>query len=281
VIDAEGFEGSIRFEDMEMRMNFYNQIGMELQLNLDIVAYKNNKNESLKLTFDQDPIIIGPRLPGSSINTEELILDVTNSNLVEFIEFLPEDIIIEGNAVVEGEGEVSLDNEVWSNYHIYSPFFLKVRDDAQYTSKIETSNIVQEVQDAILKDNILETSLNLALSNGLPIGAQMKIYISIDPDNIFDETNIDSSEKMIIDDIYLQSGTLNSDNYVDEIFEDDSYYRPISDRELLIFTNDNVYIASKVFLDDTEGNDLVKFRSTDELNVFGAVKFRYQMNNED
>ena len=56
--------------------------------------------------------------------------------------------------------------------------------------------------------------------------------------------------------------------------------RNITDEELLIFTNPTIYIASKVFLDDTEGEELVKFRSTDEIRANGAVQIRYRMNNE-
>ena len=276
VIDSEGFEGSIRFEEISMTLSVFNQIGMELLVNLNIEGFKNNKTESIQLTFDDNPIQVGARKPGEDVNVHTVVLDKDNSNLVEFIEFLPEDIIITGIAIVEGVGEVTLEDEVWSNYHIFSPFFIKIRDNAQYTSKLDSAEINNEVRTAILKGYVDQSTFNLRLINGLPIGAQMKAYFSINPDNIFDETITDSSEKMIIDDIYFQSGELNSDGYVYEIF-DDSYFRPLSNKELSIFANPTVYIATKVFLDDTEGEGLVKFRSTDEIRANGAIQFRYSM----
>ncbi len=278
VIDAEGFEGSIRFEEISMTLNISNQIGIELLVNLNIEGFKNNKTESIQLTFDDNPIRVGARKPGEDVNVHTVILDKDNSNLVEFLEFLPEDIIITGIAIVEGVGEVTLEDEVWSNYHIFSPFFLKIQDNALYTSKIEASAIDEGTQNAIKRGDVDNFFVDLGLINGLPIGAQMKIYLSADRENIFDDVITDSSRKIIIDDILFSAGELDQNKFVIKSFEDE-FEIHLSQDQLFIFVNDTVYLASKLFLDDTDG--LVKFRSTDEISANGLMHIRYRMNNED
>ncbi len=278
VIDTEGFEGSLRFEEISMTLNIYNQIGLEILTDLDIQGYKNNKTESIQLVFNDNPIQVGAREPDAEYHVETVILNKDNSNLVEFLEFLPQDIVITGTSTIEGVGVVSVKDEVWSDYHIFSPFYLKLQDDALYSSDIEGASIDEGTQDAIKRGDVDNFFINLGLLNGLPVGAQMKIYVSADRENLFEETITDSSRKIIIDDIQFLAGELNSDKFVIENYEDD-YQIGLTSDQLYIFANDSVFIASKIFLDDTEG--LVKFRSTDEIRANGAINIRYRMNNED
>jgi hypothetical protein len=278
VIDSEGFEGSIRFEEISMTLKIFNQIGMELLVNLNIEGFKNNKTESIQLTFDDNPVRVGARKPGEDVNVHTVVLDKDNSNLVEFLEFLPEDIIVTGTAIIEGVGEVTLENEVWSNYHIFSPFYLKIQDNASYTSDLDSSETDQETQDAIIRGDIDNAQIDLDILNGLPIGAKMEIYFSATSDVIFDTTIIDSTKKLIIDDIEVSPGEIGSDGFVEIPFTD-PYFRELTSTELQVFANPTLFVAAKLFLDDTD--DLVKFRTTDEIRVNGFFKIRYRMNNED
>jgi hypothetical protein len=278
ILDTEGFEGSLRFENMRMTLNVYNQIGIELLVNLNITGYKNDRAESIQLTFDQNPIRVDARAPGETVHIETVELNSSNSNIVEFIEFLPQDIVSSGSAIVEGQGEIALEDEVWSDYHLFSPFYLKIQDDALYTSEVEASAIDQSTQDAILRGDIDNFFVDLGLINGLPIGADMKVYLSASRDSVFDETITDLSRHMIIDDIRFFAGELGMDGFVDEPYEDDIQIFLNRD-SLNIFTNDTVFVGSKLFLDDTDG--LVKFRSTDEIRANGFINLRYRMNNED
>lgn len=276
VIDAAGIEGSVRFEDIEMFINFYNQVGMELQVNLDVVGYKENKTDSIRLIINDNPIRVPAGTGNGEITEYTLVLNGGNSNLVEFIEFLPQDIRISGNAVIEGNGQVALADEVWTDYQIYSPFFLNLSDSANYTSEVDTSEIDDNISEAINNGDVQSAGIYLDLANGLPIGARMELYVSADPDNIFDRTITDSTQKFIIDDVQFESGTLNANNYVVKKYED-TYQIQLTRTQLELFTNPNVYIASKMILDDTDG--LVKFRATDEISAIGAIRISYIMNN--
>ena len=277
VIDASGFEGSLRFEEITMTVNVYNQLGIDLLVDLNITGYKNNRNESIRLTFDDNPILV-PAAPENETETATKVLNMNNSNLVEFLEFLPEDIVTSGNTIVEGEGDVSRTSEVWSDYHLFSPFFLKIQDDALYASDIEGSEINESTREAIERGDVDNFNIDLGLFNGLPVGAQMKIYLSASRQDIFDEIITDSSKKIIIDNIQFTAGELGPDNFVTEGYEDE-YQIGLTPDQLFIFTNDSVFLASKLFLDDTDG--LVKFRSTDEISANGSINIRIRLNNED
>jgi hypothetical protein len=278
IIDSEGFEGSIRFEKVSMTLNIYNQLGIEILVDLNITGYKNEKSESKQLIFDQNPIRVAAREPGEDVHIETIILNNNNSNLVDFVEFLPQDIVTTGTTIIEGEGRVSREKEVWSDYHLFSPLYVKIKENAQYTSKIQATEIDQSTQDAILRGDIDNFYIDLGLNNGLPIGADLKIYLSASRDSIFDETIMDLSRHIIIDDIRFFAGELGPDSFVVAPYEEDVQVY-LNNDSLGIFINDTLFVASKLFLDATEG--LVKFRSTDEIRANGYLKLRYRINNED
>jgi hypothetical protein len=281
-IDSEGFEGSIRFDQLTMSLDIHNQIGFDLEVDLNIVAYKNNRTDSLKLTFDQNPFTVNGREPGENVNTTSILLDKNNSNLVDFVEFLPEDIVSRGKAIVnknEEEGEVTLSDQVWGDYHIYTPFYLRISDNAKYTSKIDSAEISQDVRESIEEGKLQRASLNITLNNGLPIGAQLIVYAATDSTQLFDDVIEDSSQKIVIDDIFFDAGEdLSGDGFVDKSFTDAFDIR-LTDEQIKIFTNEVVYTATELYFDDTDG--LVKFRQDDELNYPSVFKFLYRMNTED
>jgi len=274
--DSERFEGSILFDELTMALNVYNELGTEILVDLNIVGYKNNRAESLRLEFDANPLFVNRREEGESVHDTTVLLDRTNSNIVEFVEFLPEDIVSEGNAVVnpdEKVGEVTKTDQVWSDYHIFSPFYLRIENDATYRSKIDSIDISEDVRDAVIKGNIPSASVNLNVYNGLPVGAKFVLSVATDSIYLFDK---DSA--VVIDDVEFTAGTdANGDGFVDDPFERTINFQ-LSPEEIEIFSNERIYIASQVLLDDTQG--LVKLRQTDELRIPGRFKFRYRMNSK-
>ncbi len=222
ILDSEGFDGSLLFEEMTMDINIYNQMEIGIAVNLRLVGYTADFLDSIELTFDQNPIQVDPAPPGAEIGQTRVVLDQNNSNIIQFIEFLPTHLITSGSALIEGVGKVNLGDEVWSDYHLFSPFYVKIQNNAKYTSKLEFREVPSNLRDGIKNGDIPETFADLSMFNSLPVGAQLTLYAAVDSNNIFDPDIIDSTKKIIIDDIILESGTdITGDGFVDQAFEYD------------------------------------------------------------
>jgi hypothetical protein len=275
ILDTEGFDGSILFEEMTMDINIYNQMEIGIAVDLRLVGYTADFSDSIVLTFDDNPIQVDAAPPGTEIGMTKVILDKSNSNIVQFIEFLPTHLITAGSALIEGVGKVTLGDEVWSDYHLFSPFYVKLQNNARYTSKIEHREVPSNLKDGIENGDVPLTFAELDITNGLPVGAQLTLYAAADSTDLFNTEITDSTKKIVIDNIILDPGAdLSGDGFVDKVFEDRiTIY--LSEKQLKVFTNDSIYVASRLLLDDTD--DLVKFRQNDEVRAQGAFHLRYRI----
>ena len=279
ILDTEGFDGSVLFEEMTMDINIYNEMEIGIAVNLRLVGYNADFTDSVELTFDDNPIRVDPSPAGEEVGKTNVVLDRNNSNIVQFIEFLPTYLITSGSAQIEGVGRVKLGDEVWSDYHLFSPFYVKLQNDAKYTSKVEFREVPSNLRDGIKNGDIPETYLDLNLFNGLPVGSQLILYAATDSTDLFNPTVTDPTKKIVIDNIILDAGSdLTGDGFVDQPFKDDLTIS-ISDSSLQVFSHDSVYVASRLKLDNTD--DLVKFRQTDEVKALGAFHLRYRINGKD
>jgi hypothetical protein len=279
ILDTEGFEGSVLFEEMTMDINIYNEMEIGIAVDLRLVGYNADFTDSIELTFNDNPIQVNPAPEGEAVGMTNVVLDKNNSNIVQFIEFLPTHMISSGSALIEGVGKVKLGDEVWSDYHLFSPFYVKLQNDAKYTSKIEHKEVPSNLRDGIRNGDIPETYLVMNLYNGLPVGSQLELYAATDSSDLFNPTITDPTKKIVIDNIILEAGTdLTGDGFVDQPFKDDLNIS-IKDSSLQVFSYDSVYVGSRLKLDNTD--DLVKFRQTDEVKALGAFHLRYRINGKD
>jgi hypothetical protein len=275
ILDAQQVEGSLLFQEMQMALNIYNQIGIGIDVDLNIVGYKNSRQDSILLLYNNQPINlqVAPRETDEPAVTS-LTLDNSNSNIVEFIEFLPEDIVSKGKAFIEGEGTIRLSDEVWSDYHLYSPFYLEISNNTTFTSEIETLDLDEDIRERLLNGDITDVNISIDLENGLPIGAQLFIFLSSDSSNLISPVITDPSQKIVIDDIVFSPGVdTDTDNFVDVPFKTTLNDIVLIDDEIEALARAN-YIASQILLDDTNG--LVKFRATDKIEANGFIRLRYR-----
>jgi hypothetical protein len=278
IIPVDDIEGSFLFDDLVMDLNVYNEIGIDVDVELNIIGYKKNRTESIRLEFDPNPFIVLAREEDNTAKKTTISLNSSNSNIVAFVEFLPEDILISGTALVEGEGSVTKDDQIWADYSIYSPFYMRIENNPRYASELEEVNLSENVRDAFAEGNVRDTRLNLDVINGLPVGAQLIIYASTDSTDIFSTVITDSSKKLIIDDISFSSGMDNNDDGFVDVPQTEYINIAITDEQVLLFSNETVYVASEILLENSDG--VVKFRQSDEVTVEGTIKIRYRMNEE-
>jgi len=274
LVDFSQVEGSITLDSLKLVLSMYNETGFEI--NLSILISGRNDQEEITLA----PIDI--KIPAGSVEfpgteTVELTGNSQSPTIVDLLEILPSVIRMEGQGFIEGDGTVSLNQGVWANYEIYSPFYLWIREQSFVTSEIETVNLEDDVRENIEK-NVEQAIVFFDIYNGLPIGASASLYVSVDSTALFDDEIPDSTKKFVIDNVIITGGELDLDGYVQTAWTGDET-RKLDQQKIQVLTNDPVYIGTRITLDETEG--LVKFRPNDMISVNGFFQIKFLMNNDE
>jgi hypothetical protein len=285
ILETQDIDGQVRLNDFEMVFDIYNSLGVDnMLLTLDMKGYKKDKAgtelDTIRLEFTgNNTFAISPGENGTPVRST-LILDKSNSNIVDFMAFLPTDIELWGITTLGGDGKVShvsLEHAVWANYSIYSPLFLEIPSDIFVTSDMSTIDTDDEVRNNI--ENINYVNLQMEVVNGLPIGADLAVHISTDSLDLFSDAISDPTEKIIIEGIASPAAEVNENGYVLEPVWDKENHIRLDEEQMKIFQNEILYVGTKMRLGQTAG--VVKFRTSDMIQSNGFIKVNYQMNSEE
>ncbi len=187
---------------------------------------------------------------------------------------LPSDIRIAGSAYIEGRGQVRIDQQVWGDYEISSPLYLRLADTLYIKSDMDSMRLDEDIRKTI-EDRLESAVASLNSYNGLPLSANAAVYVSTDSTNLFNEVITDSSAKFIISDIGLAAGTIGTDGYV-QTPTSDIIQIQLTDQQLQLFTLDTLlYLGTRISIDKTDG--LIKFKPSDQINIKGNFWFKIMM----
>jgi hypothetical protein len=199
------------------------------------------------------------------------ILTLGSEELAAFLNPPPERIAIVGQAIFNPEGEIvtiTRNDYFFGEVKISSPLAFSLNDTIKVNLDINESDINQgDIPD--LEKTFGYGKISATLSNRLPVGASVSLYISTRSDStIFDDPNA-----LVIGPFTLSSAAVDNDGYaigpVTSTFEDS-----LDSHEILIFDNDKVYIAPKVVLMPTgiggsyiQGSDYMGIQATARIKI--------------
>jgi hypothetical protein len=269
LFDASRIDGRIFLDSLNLRLNLYNETDIPIYLTMNISGH----NETQSMTIAPINLIV-PRASAGGFLQEALNISDPHPNIVDLMGILPSDIRIEGSAYVEGRGQIRLDQQVWGDYEISSPLYLRLADTVYVHSDADSMRVDEDVRKNI-EERLESAVASMDAFNGLPISARAAVYVSTDSADLFDETIADSSVKFIISDIGLQAGTIGADGYVQTPVKD-KILVPMTEQQLNLFTLDTLlYIGSKISIDKTDG--LVKFKPSDQIKINGSFRIKFLM----
>lgn len=97
----EHFSGGLVLTDPQIKLRYLNSVGVPVKLDLDITGYNNNGSFNELIT---NPLhFLSPQSQGSFIS-DSIIIDKTNSNIVDFISMSPDAIKAGGEALSNPQG---------------------------------------------------------------------------------------------------------------------------------------------------------------------------------
>jgi len=265
IFDLENFSGSFKLPDLALTFNFHNEIDFDITMEMLVTGYHrdpmtNNITDSVSVKMDQ----LLER-GGQSTQCCTVVLDKLSStpSIVDLVAIMPNEIIVTGRALIEGEGSVRKSDKVWIDYTIDSPFSIQIDEPLLYTGNQETignSEISAERRDKIAQ-NFTEVTLKILSNNGMPIGSDFKFYLSSDSTNLFTDEITDSSEKVVLASQIIAANT-NSDGFVNTPNPDEHVFK-LNRNQIAIFEQSPLFYGTKVTIGTTE--KAIRFRSGDQL----------------
>lgn len=199
--------------------------------------------------------------PGTVLNPGQTTILV--DNLADFLDPIPSQITITGVAIVgdgQTNGVVTDQDFVYGTVTISSPLIMSI-GETQFDSDINEMDTDDLDDEDVDRFNFGQARLQL--TNHLPIGASVVVYLSGDSTTLYNDPAVTIGTHSVgagfvdLDGLVTSSTTTEVD--IDLTHED-----------LQVFKNDKVYVGQEISLDGTDGR-VVRVLSTDYIDVRGYL----------
>ena len=276
--NISGFENilsGLKIENPTLDLKMYGNLGVPFQLDMDMDGI--NKNGSV-LTLTSPPAVFNPPIVKGDWDTSHLTINRTNSNVVNFISNVPNDISFAGKVQLNPNGNKGIDNFVTGDGE------LRVGVKIDIPLEISTQDLIveQTIQEFSLniddeqRDMIEKLKLHFKVTNGFPFDANLQlVFLDVINDGAggftvtpLDSVNVDLLTSAIVD------GT-------------GRVVTPTITRSELEFTQENIgnlidadRLKITVTLNSFNGgNDIVKLYTDDYIKIVLGVdtKLKYKL----
>jgi hypothetical protein len=177
----KNFKGNLSLEDASLELNFYNSFGIESLITTnEIIGQNTGSNKNVKLTSPalSTPILLKRAVNlGTSVKPDEqtLILNKGNSNIKQFIENLPDQIVPNIQVKVRPNGTLNQSDFAFDyskllvNFKLEVPLIVGLEDLT--VTETRKSNLFEYEQIS----NVKEAKLSVLASNDFPIEAVLEL----------------------------------------------------------------------------------------------------------
>ena len=256
----DGFD-SVQMVSAVLKLSVDN--GVQLPGDLDLTVVGNN-GKTLNVT--------GTVAPGTSEGS--VVTDIVDSTIADFLSPLPSLITISGSASF-GDGvtpsTIAAGDFVHAAVEIIAPVEMIIPETV-IDPDIESEDIDEENIDAVT-DHVVEARLIYNITNHLPIGARVNLYLSGDS-----ATVVSNPELSFVDDIFVTAAPTIGSLATDTVSTGEQTLI-IDNADVQVLNNDSLYIATQIILESTNGQP-VKLTSDDWLQVTGRIEVEYRFDGE-
>ncbi|MEE9170154.1 MAG: hypothetical protein V3U73_10330, partial [bacterium] len=254
---------SLRFEVGRLELTINNGIGFAIFPDIRITGINESTGESSEVIVSQQ---IAPA-NGGPVPTM-IVLDKSNSNIVDLINILPNKIQVTGNVLVgdgSSEGVIRSTDFIESIVHITAPLSLSIPSQS-VTSDVDTFDIDADIQEE-LRDNVLSGKLIAKLANRIPLGMQVSLHVSSRDTSVF------ANPELTIGPL-----TVNASQSGGEVLSE--LMVELSKEEIAVFTNGEIFVGLSAFLPGSNG-EVVRFYANDYIAVKAYAEFIYHVDPDE
>lgn len=257
-----GIEDAVMLEEVSMFLTIYNQIGCELELMGELVAYK--RGEVVDRVFLEELEGVDFTVQASPGIGEEAITRIEILNHERFhyaIRRMPDQFAYENpsyqiNNYDKEPGVISSnDQSIICEYRIEIPFMATFSECLIYPDKVLEVKISEESQE-LIENRVNKASIQLIITNDFPVGGNLDLFIS--------------SVELEANEIELEQAELKFLNYsIDRCVDEQKYNFELSKQDLNVFVRDKVYLRTRVSFHNGDG--VVIIMPSDNLKVKGFL----------
>lgn len=197
-----------------------------------------------------------------------------DSTIADFMNPIPDHISFAGSAFF-GDGvtigTITEETYLVPSIHVSSPFEI-ILDHTTFNGDTTSEDIDQEDIDMIT-DHLVSASFNATVTNHLPLGASIEIYLDSDPSRL----NADQAQ-LVLGPITVTKGDVAGGNIVTEAVISELSI-PLDSIEIKILNNPIVYSTQKISLSGN-GTSPVKVLATDYIGLTGTIVVDYKFNGD-
>ncbi len=278
-------EGDIEFRNLRLILNLNNDFDLgNIDFLLNLKAYKEENGIIV------DSVIIVPLLSDSILpGANRFVIGdpeddpVLADKIADLVNMMPDRIIIDGRASIEGMVNIALGQGIWGDYIFSAPIEIRLAEQLNVLSETDTlteDDITEEIRDAITNGNIKEIELFSKVENTLPLGG--KIILCFDSLNgsgdLFDTTGV----PLYINMDHLIAAETDNEGFTDAPIIAEKFII-LNEEQLQLFANPPLRMGYKVLIDSTtyRPNDgYVKLQSFHYTKISGTLKFELRVDEE-
>lgn len=205
-----------------------------------------------------------PAAAGGRATTTHIVLDETNSDIVDFLNHLPITLIMSGSVELGGDGQVGTirrSDRAIISWQIISPIEVIIAS-SQLHGEATALDLDRDTRD-LIEDHLGHAEVQLEILNHLPVGVQTRLLLGPDP------ALLKTDPLLVIGPVAVDPGTVSPDGMVSE----PNLCRPrlslTADQTRLLATT-GLHSQLEVTLPSTEG-DPVRVMTTDFITVQGLI----------
>lgn len=257
-----GIENAVILDKISMYLTVYNQIGFELELMGDLVAYKNGVEVDRVLIHELEGVDL--TIAAAYQVDMEAITTIEISNNERFnimIRKMPDRFAYENPAyrINNFESEPgfisSIDQSVRSEYTIRIPFVGAFTDQIIYPDNVNEIVISEDNQELIEK-RVNSATIQLEVTNGFPMGGVLDLFLS--------STQLDNEA------LELGEAELNYlDNGIEVSGREQKYEFQLNREDLEVFLRDKLFMRTRISFYNSDG--IVIILPSDNLKVKGSL----------
>lgn len=266
-IDMPDGIDSLQFEAARLELIINNGIGFKIIPDIKVTGYNESTGQSSEVhVVQQIAAASGNPVPTS------IVLDKSNSNIVDFINIFPNKISISGDVRIgDGTIEAVIKNTdfIESTVHVSAPLSLSFPAQTIKTD-VDTLEIESGVREE-LQDNVLEGKLYAQIANRIPLGVEVVLQMSGQDTSVFD------NPQLVIGPLNLDpAGVVDGRAETEMISEIEI---DLSKEEIELFAKEEVFLGLRVSL-PSSNQEIIRVYGEDYLNVKAYAEFKYHVDPE-
>jgi hypothetical protein len=254
---------SLQFEVGRLELTINNGIGFTIFPDIRITGINESTGRSSEVIVSQQ---IAPA-NGGPVPTM-IVLDKSNSNIVNLINILPNKIQVTGDVLVgdgSSEGVIKNTDFIESIVHITAPLSLSIPSQS-VTLDVDTLDIDADIQEE-LRDNVLSGKLIAKLANRIPLGMQVSLHVSSRDTSVYANPELTIGPQTV--NASQGGGEVSSDLVVE-----------LSKEEIAVFANGEIFVGLSAFLPGSNG-EVVRFYSNDYIDVKAYAELIYHVDPDE